>query len=404
MAWGIRLRSNSRLIKTGFFLSLLMAVAPSCDSGLEQSPPVVVVQAAKTGQTVRVCPKCHRRFFGEQRSCTVDGSELMDFHEEPVKAAPMMTEADGAVEVGAANEAGLDDNSSALLNDALSNVGGTASSKTASLPKKAVVGAQAIPAAAEPKRVKVNEKVRDKWDSPPSQGGKAAAMAVLAPPKKTTPVTKPTQTVAPQKKERPPAKVVAALPPARPPEELLASLFLNGSASSVQANKGQLSPAEVAALKTVPINDETKYTKSRLLLATQYKATGNTKAYGGSLSEMLQIPSNQYNPTIRLEEAEYHLLQREWEKAIGAGTTAERYRQKFPRGEVYYSRLARTYEVLAKSYEGRFTSSENPDDLDLAIRMWQRYLTHVEKKTDKKRIKLANEQITKLERIKERVL
>ena len=88
---------------------------------------------------------------------------------------------------------------------------------------------------------------------------------------------------------------------------------------------------------------------------------------------------------------------------MDAASVAERYLQKFPKGDVYYIRLARTYEVLAKSYEGRFTTSEDPDDLDQAVRMWERYLTHVEQKGDTKRIKMAQDNISKLQRIKERL-
>ena len=181
-------------------------------------------------------------------------------------------------------------------------------------------------------------------------------------------------------------------------------LFKDPSSLSAAAQAGKLTPAQVGALASVDKSAEQRYTDSRSYLTMYYKATGNEAEYEKSLKELLALPSNQYNPSIKLEEAEYLLKKRRYQEAIAAASVAERYRQKFPTGDVYYLKVARTYEVMAKAYEGKFAVSEDPEDLDNAIRIWNRFLTHVRTRADAKMTKMAEENISKLQKIKEKVL
>lgn len=235
------------------------------------------------------------------------------------------------------------------------------------------------------------------YTPPPSRPSTQPVAAVKPPP-----TTKPAPTPVPA----PPSNTtVASLPPSagRSAEDLLKDMFADSAATTAVAQKGKLAPDQIGALASVGKENEERFTASRTFLVLHYKASGNNAEYARTLEELMSLPTNQYNPTLRLEQAEYYLATEKFSQAIESAGIAERYRQKFPAGDVYYVRLARTYEVMANAYYGRFRTSEDPDDLEQSINMWQRYLTHVEKKQDEKRMKLARDNIAKLEKIKERM-
>lgn len=391
-------------------LSLLLG-GVACKQEQPAQPPPVVVAPVKpsAGNNIRICPKCYRRFFGGQSNCTVDGTALIEYGsgQADLAQAPVPTPAAGAglTDAGAApadTGAGQPATGGTVAVASLPKTGEPAAQPVRVLGTDGGTSAQDVPPAGAPSRPPVQP-----WTPAPERPAAAPVKPVGAPSNSNPPpVANP-----PQEKVAnvpaptpPPAKPAPVAKPAVSAEQLAAQLLADKEGSSALAQKGKLTAEQLGALAAVPVRQEDQYSASRSLLAMHYRARNSQAEYGKALEELLSIPSNQYNPTIRLEQAEYFLLNKRYQEALDSATIAERYRQKFPQGDVYYTRLARTYEVMAKAYEGRFTQSEDPDDLDLAIRMWQRYLTHVEQKQDQKRIEMARESISKLERIKERTL
>ncbi len=177
-------------------------------------------------------------------------------------------------------------------------------------------------------------------------------------------------------------------------------LFAEFETTSARASQGKLSAADVAALEAVGMSDA-NFTRSRALLAMNYKNRDNSKYYK-ALTELMSLPENQYNPMYNLELAEYYLLTKKYAKSVEQARLVDRFKQRLPRS-VYYQNVARMYEVQAKAYEGRFNETEDPEYLDKAISIWNRYINHVSRKDQVDRVQMAKDYIAKLEKIKRRL-
>ncbi len=220
--------------------------------------------------------------------------------------------------------------------------------------------------------------------------------ATPVPPPPPPPVIATPAPVAVAKIEPPADTGTSQVVPARSADEL----FADFEAVSARASQGKLSASDVAALEAVTMSDP-NFTRSRALLAMNYKNRDQEKYYR-ALTELMRLPENKYNPMYNLELAEYYLLTKKYAKSTQQAKLVDRYKQRFPRS-VYFQSVARMYEVQAKAYEGQFNLTEDPEFLDRAISIWKRYINHVSKKDQTDRVRMAQDYITKLEKIKRRL-
>lgn len=168
-----------------------------------------------------------------------------------------------------------------------------------------------------------------------------------------------------------------------------------------RAESGKLTSSEVAALQSVP-KGSADFTRSRVLVASHFRKSGDNSAYYQALSDILSDPENKYNPQYNLQMAEYYLNAKKYKESADQTSMVERYAARFP-PNLYFTGVARLYEVKAKALEGQFNASEEPKYLDSAISAWKRYVTHVRNNNDETKAKYGEDYIAKLEKIRARV-
>jgi hypothetical protein len=178
-------------------------------------------------------------------------------------------------------------------------------------------------------------------------------------------------------------------------------LLKNYDKTSELANSGKLSSADIAALQGVSADSTDDFTKARLLVARNFKGRNND-AYTRAMQEVLSVPENAYNPAYNIELAEGYLLSKKYKESVDAANRAERYKQRLPSG-ISYAYSVRMYEIKAKALEGQFNSTEDVQYLDKAVDAWTRFITLATAQNDTARVKMAQDYVAKLEKIKGRL-
>lgn len=168
------------------------------------------------------------------------------------------------------------------------------------------------------------------------------------------------------------------------------------------AKKGKLATTDVAVLEQVDVQDPS-YTRSRALLLMNAQRKGDDKATRSYLDQLMLLPENQYNPVFLTDYARWHVNHGEYDKALEKASLAERYWARIP-PELVFSKKAEIYEIQAAAWQGKFYKSD--EDMDLlagAIKGWERYRQHVATKSRTDLQKRADDELARLQDIKEKL-
>ena len=168
------------------------------------------------------------------------------------------------------------------------------------------------------------------------------------------------------------------------------------------AKKGKLASTDIAVLEAVDVQ-EPNYTRSRALLLMNAQRKGDDKSTRSYLDQLMLLPENQYNPVFLTDYARWHVNHGEYDKALEKASLAERYWARIP-PELVFSKKAEIYEIQAAAWQGKFyKSDEDMDLLGSAIKGWERYRQHVATKSRTDLQKRADEELARLQDIKEKL-
>lgn len=165
-------------------------------------------------------------------------------------------------------------------------------------------------------------------------------------------------------------------------------------ALKVQARQGSLTNSDIMGLEMIPA-DNPEYTRSRSLLLMDAQSKNDARATKRYLDDLMAKAENTYNPVLLTELARYYADQGDYRRAVENARQAERYWARIP-SELIYTKKAEIYEIQARGHTGIFYSTENIDDLDRAIDVWEKYHRHVSKRADPEREDVANQELAKL--------
>ena len=127
---------------------------------------------------------------------------------------------------------------------------------------------------------------------------------------------------------------------------------------------------------------------------------GAVKRY---LDDLMAVPENRYSPVYLTDQARWLANHKEFTKAIEQAQLAERYWARLP-PELVFTKKAEIYEIEAAAWQGQFyQSGTDVELLDRAIRNWERYRDHVATRSRSDLEKRADEQIAKLNGIREKI-
>ena len=117
----------------------------------------------------------------------------------------------------------------------------------------------------------------------------------------------------------------------------------------------------------------------------------------------MAVPENQYSPVYLTDQARWCANHADYKKAIEKAQLAERYWARLP-PELVFTKKAEIYEIEAAAWQGQFyQSGTDVELLDRAIRNWERYRDHVSTRSRTDLEKRADEQIAKLNGIREKI-
>lgn len=168
------------------------------------------------------------------------------------------------------------------------------------------------------------------------------------------------------------------------------------------AKKGRLSTADVATLEAFSTSDP-QYTRSRAILLMNAQRKNDDGAVKRYLDDLMAVPENRYSPVYLTDQARWLANHKEFTKAIEQAQLAERYWARLP-PELVFTKKAEIYEIEAAAWQGQFyQSGTDVELLDRAIRNWERYRDHVATRSRSDLEKRADEQIAKLNGIREKI-
>jgi len=172
---------------------------------------------------------------------------------------------------------------------------------------------------------------------------------------------------------------------------------------SKDAFEGQLSPAAVSRLSSLPTSDPS-FTRAHTLLFIDAKSRGDTKTRDQNLAAMMALPENAYNPVLLVESAQIAIDRKQWDAALKAARIAEQHWARLP-SDLVFARKAMIYEIEALAETGMYYDSDGADKehLDQAIRDWGRYREHVQTKSRQDLLAHADQQLAELHEIQKRV-
>ena len=165
---------------------------------------------------------------------------------------------------------------------------------------------------------------------------------------------------------------------------------------SARAYRGGLSQQDREVLEAAPIDDP-EYTTAMVILYQDAKSRGDLRARQSYIDAAMRLPENQYNPLILSEAGAVAIAYHQYDVALARADQADRYWARIPSDQIF-KRRAQIYEIQAAAHQGRFYESEGEDldELNHAIRSWERYLEHVNTKSRRDMASRADEQLAKL--------
>ncbi|MEL6350086.1 MAG: hypothetical protein AAFV53_43705, partial [Myxococcota bacterium] len=171
---------------------------------------------------------------------------------------------------------------------------------------------------------------------------------------------------------------------------------------SRMAERGELGRSEMMALEAVPLNDGS-FTRSRALLLMNAQRKNDAPATKRYLDQLMRKPENQYNPIYQADLARYHANNGAYLIALEHAQMAERHWARLP-SDLIFLKKAEIFEIQAAAYQGLFNGSG--DDLillDKSIRHWEKYRDHVNRRSRSDLARRADEELTKLNDVRQRL-
>jgi len=168
------------------------------------------------------------------------------------------------------------------------------------------------------------------------------------------------------------------------------------------ATSGRLTSSDMMSLEMVGIDDRS-YTRSRALLLMDAQKKGDASATKKYLDDLMRLPENRYSPVFLTDLARWHVNRKDYQKALDNAVLAERYWARLP-SELVFTKKAEIYEIQAAAYQGLFyTSDDDMELLDQAIRHWEKYRNHAQTRSRNDLSKRADQELAKLEDIRVRL-
>ena len=199
-----------------------------------------------------------------------------------------------------------------------------------------------------------------------------------------------------------PARVEFELPPPPPPiDAKIAPAEMDRWSKS--AFDGRLSPGSAERLTAIEIDDP-QFTRARTLLYLDAKKRGRVEERRGHLGLLMKLPENQYNPVLLVEHAQEAMEQKQYRQALARAEEAEQHWARIP-SSLLFTRKALIYEIEAVAHTGMFFESEGQDlnELQGAIRGWEKFQRHVSQKGRTEMAKRAEQQLKRLRDLEERL-
>jgi hypothetical protein len=114
------------------------------------------------------------------------------------------------------------------------------------------------------------------------------------------------------------------------------------------------------------------------MLYQDAKARRSNNSRSRYLDALMRVPENRYKPELLVEQAELAIVNVDYDVALSSAQLAERHWARLP-SDLVFTRKAMIYEIQAAAHTGKFYASDGAelDELEHAIRDWERYRQHV---------------------------